>query len=116
MIDKKLHHLSEYIDMISQKDPLDLFSTYISTIEKTDIADRPRSKKIKKELFTSLDNLYKHTNESNMNYDEFLSMVYEYLIQNMRKHMIYQKALDLGIDSTLFKKEMGFLFKGKPLE
>lgn len=116
MIDKKLNFLSEFIKKISEDDKIELLQIFISKIEKTDTLDQSRFNTINKELFTTLDTFYDRYEESIVIYDEFLYMIFEYLQQNLQRHMIYKKALDLGIDPNLFKKEMGFLFKGKPLE
>jgi hypothetical protein len=116
MIDKKLQDLSEYIEKVYHQDPYDRFITQIKSFEKTYGTDRSESEKMIRDLFKELDNLYKRYSEISLTDEEILYTIYEYVQKNLVRHMIYQKAYDLGIDPTLFKKEMGFLFKGKPLD
>ena len=42
--------------------------------------------------------------------------VYQIIKELVKEKMIFERAFELDIDPLLYKKEMGFLFKGKPLD
>ena len=115
MIDKQLQHLYKYIEDVYEQDPYDWLINQIKSIEKKYHLERSVFKKIETDFYRALNDLCEEYNKTQLTQEEILYMIYKYLEETLMRNMIYQKALDLGIDPILFKKEMGFLFKGKPL-
>lgn len=115
MINKKLRQLSAYIEDLTSQNPHDRFIHLIQMFEKKYQIDRPVQFRDNHDLFSDLDDLCKKYGQTR-SHESILYGIYTYVEENLMKDMIYQKALDLDIDPTLFKKEMGFLFKGKPFD
>jgi len=113
MIDEKLKELGKYIDSFNEMSVVDLCNLFFKYIESDQINNTNFFDK-KTPLFHDLQQLKKdYKNE--IEADEFTWILFQFLLMEMRSALIIDKARSLDIDPHLYKKDMGFLFKGKSL-
>ena len=112
MLDKNFQKLSAYITNIESLKPLDFFNTEITKIMDS---DETVDEYLQKHSDKFLTNLEEHVQKSknDLSEDIILIQLFHYILLMMKRRSIYAYAQELGISPTLYKKEMGFLFKGK---
>jgi len=113
MIDEKLKELGKYIDSFNEMGIIDLctlFIEYIKADQMYDTNDVDKETPLIRDLL-QLKKTYKNEIEA----DEFTWVLFQFLLIEMRSALILDKARSLDIDPHLYKKDMGFLFKGKSL-
>lgn len=112
MIKDELKQLGEYAEELEKEEPLDLLNNYISKIpaELDSLSDYQLN--FGNEF---RDNIIKIVNDYTIK--DLSSPVVSYqllsiLVSFIKKSMIEDKAISLGVNRNLYKKEMKFLFKG----
>lgn len=116
MIDKKLKVLSAFIDSLAQQNPEAILENHMKKITLTKKSNIDDSKDICIEFNRSIQQVIDQFKDKGLDGDIILYNLYLIIQQMLFKHLIYQKALELDINPLLYKKKMGFLFKGKPLD
>jgi len=112
MIEKQLQQLSKYITSIEQQKPLDFFCKQIQLIEqKTD--NLSFSSKDIKPIHSEFNSLIKSYEKQGISIETLILTLYEQLLSLTKKQAIHSYAYELGIEPTLYKNKMRFLFKGK---
>ncbi|MEA3457707.1 MAG: hypothetical protein U9R21_03425 [Candidatus Thermoplasmatota archaeon] len=113
MIRKKLKELDEYIKKIDETRPIEFLETSIKQIEEeikeTSTAQLELADAFHKDLIELIEGYTKKETYESV----IISQLYNVIINFSRRAAIEHKAASLGIDRTLYKREMGFLFKGK---
>lgn len=112
MIKDQLKKLGEYAEELEKEDPLDLLHIHISKIME-ELDGLP-------EYQSNLGNEFRNTIVKVVNdytSRDLSSSVVSYqllsvLVSFIKKSMIEDKAISLGVNRNLYKKEMKFLFKG----
>jgi len=113
MIDEKLKELGKYIDSFNEMGIIDLCTLFIEYIKADQLYD---TNDVDKETPLIRDLLQlKKTYKNEIEADEFTWVLFQFLLIEMRSALILDKARSLDIDPHLYKKDMGFLFKGKSL-
>jgi len=113
MIDEKLKELGMYIDSFNEMSVIDLCNLFFEYVKSDQMDD---SNYFNKEtpLIRDLQQLKKDY-QNGIETDEFTWTLFQFILMEMRSALILDKARTLDIDPHLYKKDMGFLFKGKSL-
>jgi hypothetical protein len=112
MIKDELKKLGEYAEELQKEEPFDLLYNYTYKIteelEKLPEYQSNLGNEFSKKIINIVNEyVNKDLNSSTISY-QLLSV----LVSFIKKSMIEEKAISLGINSNLYKKEMKFLFKG----
>jgi len=115
MIGIKLKELEEYIKTIDEIEPIRFLETYMKQIDDY-LKEIPDEQLEIAEIFNKdLIELVERYNEKRIYKSIVINQIYNFIINFSRRSAIESRAALLGIDKTLYKKEMSFLFKGKTL-
>ena len=111
MIDKNLEELGKYAEKIENEEPLKLIENYFKQNELSNyIESKSEFEKDFENDIVKIINNYKDEGLP----DKMISYhLYHIFISFIKKSMIENKASELDIDSSLYKNEMRFLFKGR---
>ena len=113
MIRKKLKELDEYIKKIDETKPIEFLETSMKQIEE-EIKEIPTDQLELADVFhKDLIELMESYTKKGTYKSVIINQLYNAIINFSRSTAIEHKAVSLGIDRTLYKREMGFLFKGK---
>ena len=113
MIRTKLKELDEYIKKIDKTKPIEFLETCMKQID-ADIKEIPVDQlEFSEAFYKDLIKLMKNYTKEGICKSVIINQLYNVLISFLRSTAIESKAVSLGIDRTLYKKEMGLLFKGK---
>jgi hypothetical protein len=110
MLDKKMEQLSSFINEIEQMDPIEFIKKYgyeIFPIHSLNDDDMVRKISKFNEDLDTLINANKDISEELLIQQMFYNVLFM-----LKKKIIYKQATSLGIQPSLYKKEMRFLFKG----
>jgi len=112
MINERLRELGEYIEEIKKKDTFDFLVEETKKLLEIEVSEeeRKQGKTLQRE-FTSIIEKYEKELPPPVIVEQLLNVYTEFLIRKA----IESKAVSLGIERSLYKREMGFLFKGKQL-
>ena len=113
MIKDELKKLGEFAEELEKEEPFDLLYNYIyqNTEELDGLSDHQLN--LANEFGDKVANIVNdYANK------DIISLVVSYQLLNVlvgfiKKSLIEEKAVSLGINKNLYKKEMKFLFKGK---
>lgn len=115
MLGKKLKELERYIEEIEKMKPIDFLSDSLAQLSLSPM-DLPEEQKRFGQLFhRDVDVLVEKYLKNGADETVIVSELYSFLLYFLKRRMVEAKAALLGIERTLYKKEMGFLFKGKQL-
>ena len=113
MIGIKLKELEEYIKKIDEFKPIRFLESYMLQIE-DDLKEIPNEQLKIAELFNKdLIVLMERYTKKRIYKSIIINEMYNFILNFSRRSAIESRAELLGIDKTLYKKEMNFLFKGK---
>jgi hypothetical protein len=115
MIKGNLRTLSFFIEELSQRSDIDVFSDAIKWVKQYHELDK-NTNQLRADLHDSIKMLIKHFKDIGLSDEAFIFEFFEICKSLIVRKMIFQKAYELGIDPLLYKKKMGFLYKGKPLD
>ena len=112
MIDKKLDELGKYAEELENEDELSLIIYYFNKNKKELKKILNERSDLEKKFIKDIDNVIDHYKNKDLSELKISSYIFNFFINLIKKSMIESKALSLGINTTLYKKEMRFLFKG----
>jgi len=112
MIKNELKKLGEYAEELEKEEPFDLLYNYIcKIIEELENLLQYQSN-LGNEFSKKVINIVNEYTNKDINSSELSYQLLNVLVSFIKKSMIEEKAISLGINTTLYKKEMKFLFKG----
>jgi len=111
MLNKNLQKLSDYIEQIESLTPLDFFKKNISELQKLDEPVDAFTDKQIGQFVKDMGEIIQKS-KADLSEDIIIIQMYHYLLFLLKKRAIFAYASDLGINPSLYKKEMRFLFKG----
>jgi len=112
MIKDKLKKLGEYADELQKEEPFELLYNYTCKITE-ELENLPEyQSNIGNEFSKKVINIVNEYTNKDINPSEISYQLLNVLVSYIKKTMIEEKAISLGINSNLYKKEMKFLFKG----
>ncbi|HEC89532.1 MAG: hypothetical protein DRN12_01780 [Thermoplasmata archaeon] len=102
----------EYIEEIEKKNPYEFLLSetkrYLS-LESSEI-NRELGVRFHKDIISTIDRYEKEVDPAII-----VKVLFNVFLDFIKHKAIESKALSLGIEPSLYKKQMGFLFKGKKL-
>jgi uncharacterized protein (UPF0305 family) len=113
MIDRKLETLGKYAEKIENEEPLRLLIDYFNQKENEIKKSSSEYPNIEKEFIDNIENIVNKYKNKGLTDVIILSHIFNIFIRTIKGSMIEYKANELGINKTLYKKEMRILFKGK---
>ena len=112
MLDDKLQELIEYIEDIEKQDPYEFL---ISEIKRyLEIEDSEMQKELGVKCYNDIISIINRY-EGEVDPAIIIKVLFNIFIDFVKQKAVESKALSLGIEPSLYKKQMGFLFKGKKL-
>jgi len=112
MIKDELKKLGEYAEELQKEEPFDLLYNYTNKITE-ELENLPEyQSKLGKDFSKKIINIVNDYSNKDLNPSELSYQLLSVLVSYIKKSMIEEKAISLGINSNLYKKEMKFLFKG----
>ena len=112
MIKDELKQLGEYADELDKEEPFDLLYNYICEITK-EIENLPDFQiNLGNEFSNKVASVVNDYNNRDLTNSLVSYQLLSVLVSFIKKSMIEDKAISLGINRNLYKKEMKFLFKG----
>jgi hypothetical protein len=109
MLDDKLETLHRYINELDAEDEHKLLLETISTITVDESMFDRSAKSFKGELSI----LLQKAERDQVDEDVLIQELYDHLIQEVKRKLVFNYASHIGIERRLYKNEMGKLFKGK---
>lgn len=113
MLNKKFEELSSFIQSIEESKPLEFFNDQLQQLEHETVDESQAFLKEMKLFNKDISQVISRFVHSRLPEEIVLIELYHMLLDKLKKKAIYEKASELGIEPSLFKKEMSFLFKGK---
>ncbi len=112
MIKDELKKLGEYAEELEKEEPFDLLYNYIYKITE-ELENLPEyQSNLGKEFSKKVINVVNEYANKDLNSSAVSYQLLSVLVSFIKKTIIEEKAISLGINSNLYKKEMKFLFKG----
>lgn len=112
MLDDKLQELIEYIEDIEKKDPYEFLVSEIKGY--IEIEDSVTQKELGARCYNDIISIINRY-EGEADPDIIIKILFNIFIDFVKQKAVESKALSLGIEPSLYKKQMGFLFKGRKL-
>jgi len=108
----EIKKLGEYAEELEKEEPFDLIYNYIYKIleELENLPDYQLN--LGNEFRSTVVNIVNDYTIKDLNSSAVSYQLLTVLVSIIKKSMIEEKAISLGINKNLYKKEMKFLFKG----
>lgn len=112
MIKDELKKLGEYAEELEKEEPFDLLYNYIDKIiqDLDNISEHQLN--LGNEFGDKVSNIVDDYTNKDLTSSVVSYQLLTVLVNFIKKSMIEDKAISLGINKNLYKKEMKFLFKG----
>ena len=113
MIADKLKELGEYAEELEKEEPLDLLYNYINQITR-ELENLPEyQSSLGNEFGNDVIKVVNRYTSKDLSTSLISYHLLSVLVSFVKKSMIENKAISLGINRNLYKREMNLLFKGK---
>ncbi len=112
MIDKRLDKLGKYAEKLDNEGKINLIINYYNKNKDELIKILNEKSVLEKKLDDNIYNIINYYENKGLSELKISSHIFNILTNLIKKSMIESMALSLGINKTLYKKEMRFLFKG----
>jgi hypothetical protein len=112
MIKDELKKLGEYAEELEKEEPFEVLYNYIYKITE-ELENLPEyQSNLGNEFKNKVINVVDDYTNKDLTSSEVSYQLLSVLVTFIKKSMIEEKAISLGINKNLYKKEMKFLFKG----